>query len=137
MANPSPDDKVYGKYGLRNTFSVPDQVPLPFASCDKRTIEFIGCKRVLIKQAGSGLDKRQCSLQLLIRPMGVQPRPCLISRGPPVPKGAKRLKKRSIEMAQHALAANSVDVRSGRSALGLILTLTLVWIGGKTSLGRL
>ena len=34
-----------------------------------------------IKQPGSGLDKRQATLQLLIRGEGQQPKPVLIFRG--------------------------------------------------------
>ena len=56
-------------------------VPLPFASSHKRTIEFLGTQRVWIKQPGSGLDKRQATLQLLIRGEGRQPKPVLIFRG--------------------------------------------------------
>jgi hypothetical protein len=70
----------YGKYDPYNTFNV-DQHPLPFASCDPCTLEFIGTERVWIKQPGSGLDKRQATLQLLVRPLGRQPLPCLLFRG--------------------------------------------------------
>jgi hypothetical protein len=71
---------VYGKYGLLRTFSL-DQVPLPFASDDPITLEYIGTRRVWIKQLGSGLEKRQCTLQLCIRPIGKQCEPCLLFRG--------------------------------------------------------
>ena len=75
-------DGKYGKYGLYNTFNV-DQVPLPFASDNKMTIDYIGSRRVWIRSPGSGLEKRQCTLQLLIRPMDQQPVPCLIFKGTP------------------------------------------------------
>ena len=51
---------AYGLFGLYNSFNA-DHVPLPFASADPRTIEFIGTERVWIKQPGSGLDKRQAT----------------------------------------------------------------------------
>jgi hypothetical protein len=88
MRHPS-TDRRWGKYGLCNTFNV-DQVPLPFASSDPRTLEFVGTKRVWIKQLGSGLDKRQATLQLLIRPCGKQPRPTLLFRGRAKPQGNGR-----------------------------------------------
>jgi hypothetical protein len=78
--HPDQNDQVWGKFGPRYTFNV-DQVPLPFASTQKRTIEFMGTQRVWIKQPGSGLDKRQATLQLLIRGEGKQPKPVLIFRG--------------------------------------------------------
>jgi hypothetical protein len=75
-------DVRYGMYGPYNTLDV-DQVPLPFASADPSTLEFIGTQRVWIKTPGSGLDKRQATLQLLIRALGKQPKPCLLFRGCP------------------------------------------------------
>ena len=62
LRNKSAADGKFGKFGVSHTFNV-DQVPLPFASSDPRTLEFIGAKRVWIKQPGSGLDKRQATLQ--------------------------------------------------------------------------
>jgi hypothetical protein len=97
--DPATDTK-FGKFGLNNTFNV-DQVPLPFASADPRTLEFIGTKRVWVKQPGSGLDKRQCTLQLLIRPLGKQPKPVLIFRGAVVPKRACDRRKRELEVARY------------------------------------
>lgn len=79
----------FGKYGPYNTFNV-DQHPLPFASCDPCTLDFIGTERVWIKQPGSGLDKRQATLQLMVRPLGPQPLPCLLFRGAMEPNGPKR-----------------------------------------------
>jgi hypothetical protein len=78
--NPDPKDLIWGKFGPRNTLNV-DQVPLPFAATSTRTIEFLGTQRVWIKQPGSGLDKRQATLQLMIRAEGKQPKPVLIFRG--------------------------------------------------------
>jgi hypothetical protein len=96
MRHSKPTDTKYGKFGLFNTFNV-DQVPLPFASADPRTVEFIGTKRVWIKQPGSGLDKRQATLQLLIRPKGKQPKPTLLFRGQATPKRACDRRKREEE----------------------------------------
>jgi hypothetical protein len=75
-------------------------VQLPFASADPCTLEFIGTERVWIKQPGSGLDQRQATLQLCIRALGVQPRPCLIFRGNPKPI-LWRKKKREKEEAEY------------------------------------
>ena len=58
----------YGKFNPYNTFNV-DKHPLPFASADPSTLEFIGTERVLIREPGSGLSTRQLKLQLLIRPL--------------------------------------------------------------------
>jgi hypothetical protein len=100
MQHPAADSESetakYGAFGLHNSFNV-DQVPLPFASADPRTIEFMGTERVWIKQPGSGLDKRQATLQLLIRPLGTQPRPCLLFRGHAKPKRACDRRKREEE----------------------------------------
>jgi hypothetical protein len=85
LLHPKGTDTKFGAFGPYNTFNV-DQVPLPFASSDPRTLEFIGCQRVWIKQPGSGLDKRQATLQCLIRPLGKQPKPTLLFRGNPVLK---------------------------------------------------
>ena len=71
------------------TFNV-DQVPLPFVVDDAITMEFTGANRVWVKQLGSGLDKRQATLQLLIRAEGVQPKPCLIFRGKPTHSGKRK-----------------------------------------------
>ena len=100
MNNPSDTDPVFGKFGTSNTFNV-DQVPLPFTSSDPRTLEFIGTQRVWVKQPGAGLDKRQCTLQLLIRPLGKQPKPVLIFRGALVPKRACDRRKREEESKRY------------------------------------
>ena len=75
-------DKLFGLYPPNRTFNV-DQVPLPFVVDNEITMDFTGTKRVWVKQMGSGLDKRQATLQLLIRGQGEQPKPCLIFRGKP------------------------------------------------------
>jgi hypothetical protein len=87
---------TYGEFDPYNTLNV-DQHPLPFASTDPCTLEFIGTQRVWIKQPGSGLDKRQCTLQLLVRPLGKQPLPCLLFRGLPVPTQEFRRDIRDLE----------------------------------------
>lgn len=87
----------YGKFGLYNTLNA-DQVPLAFANDDPITIEFAGADRVWIRQAGSGLDKRQATLQLVIRPMGKQMPPCLLFKGSPNLTG-KALQNRQKEVA--------------------------------------
>lgn len=84
-AAPDEDDSVFGKFGELTTFNV-NQVPMPFASSDPRTLEFLGTRRVWVKAPGSGLDKRQGTLQLAIRPRGRQPKPCLLFRGTPTKK---------------------------------------------------
>jgi hypothetical protein len=43
-------------------------------------MDFVGAKRVWVTQIGSGLDKRQATLQLCIRARGEQPKSCLIFR---------------------------------------------------------
>lgn len=70
----------WGKWGPRVIYNV-DQVPLPFASDSPTTLETKGTKNVWLRQIGSGLDKRQCTLQLCIRPLGRQPVPTLVFRG--------------------------------------------------------
>lgn len=78
--HPDQKDPIWGIFGPKNTLNI-DQIPLPFASSSKCTIEFLGTQRVWLKQPGSGLDKRQATLQLLIRGEGKQPKPVLIFRG--------------------------------------------------------
>jgi hypothetical protein len=89
--------KRYGQYDLLHTFNV-DQVPMPFANGDPRTLEFVGAERVWVKSAGAGLEKRQCTLQLLIRPVGRQPIPCIIFRGKHTHTRKGDKKKRAAEM---------------------------------------
>ena len=70
----------WGGYGPHATFNV-DQVPLPFAVDNKRTLDMKGKERIWIAQLGSDLDKRQATLQLCIRALGQQPIPVIIFRG--------------------------------------------------------
>jgi hypothetical protein len=92
--------EIYCKYGPYNTLNV-DQHPLPFASNDPCTLEFVGTQRVWIRQPGSGLDKRQATLQLLVRALGRQPKPCLLFKGAPVPGEQWRKHVRAAEMLQY------------------------------------
>ena len=54
-----------------------DQSPLPFVLDFKKTYDYIEPKdkhhNTWISQPGSGLDKRQCSLQVMFRATGKQP----------------------------------------------------------------
>ena len=61
----------YGRFRLQNRFNV-DQVPLPFVVSMNTTWEEKGTHRVWIKHTGSGLDKRQASLQICVRAEGKQ-----------------------------------------------------------------
>ena len=70
----------WGKWGPGVIYNV-DQVPLPFASDSPTTLELEGTKNVWLLQIGSGLDKRQCTLQLCVRALGRQPVPTLVFRG--------------------------------------------------------
>ena len=101
MAGPLDEfDTKYGKYGPYNTLDV-DQVPMPFVSADPCTLEFIGTQRVWIKTPGSGLDKRQCTLQLMIRALGKQAKPCLLFRGKAEQSRDHDLRARALEEAQY------------------------------------
>ena len=107
-ANPDDVDLVFGEFGEYNTFDV-DQVPMPFASSDPRTLEFHGVERVWVKAPGSGLDKRQGTLQLVIRPLGRQPKPCLLFRGTPTAK-MKRDYDRKNRETEEGLYDPDIDV---------------------------
>ena len=64
-----------------------DQTPCPFAFNTKRTYHLFEKgtdqhkEKVWISQPGSGLDKRQCTLQVCFRPSGPQPKLAIIFRG--------------------------------------------------------
>jgi len=78
-------DQKWGRFRPTNRFNV-DQSPLPFVIDHKRTYEIIEKKKqrynkVWIQQPGSGLDKRQCTLQVCIRAEGEQPKLAIIFRG--------------------------------------------------------
>ena len=61
------------------------QVPLPFAATGKHTLDFKGAKKVHVAQPGSGLDKRQATLQICFNAHGegkcLQPPVGIIFRG--------------------------------------------------------
>ena len=59
-------DRKYGRWMPKQRFNV-DQVPLPFVVEQERTYDFSGSKERWVSQPGSGLDKRQATLQLLDR----------------------------------------------------------------------
>jgi hypothetical protein len=99
--NPSDEDEVLGIYNLYTTFNV-DSVPLPFCSVSKTTIDKHGATRVSIICAGSGLDKRQATLHLCIRPFGEQPWPTIILKGAMTKDGKEDTKKRAEEMEKFA-----------------------------------
>ncbi len=80
-------DAKWGKFRPEQRLNV-DQSPLPFAMDVKKTYEMVEPKnpenryhKVWISQPQSGLDKRQCTLQLCLRPTGQQPRLAVIFRG--------------------------------------------------------
>lgn len=88
-------DAKWGRFPPSSQFNV-DQSPLPFVIDHKRTYEVIENKeqrynKVWIQQPGSGLDKRQCTLQVCIRAEGEQPRLAIIFRG--TGKGIKEIEK--------------------------------------------
>ena len=65
-------------------FDVNQKSP-PFAITTKRTYELVKkgdrYHKVWISQPGSGLEKRQCTLQVCFRPTGKQPKLAIIFRG--------------------------------------------------------
>ena len=64
-------DQTYGRWLPKNRLNV-DQVPLPFVVEQDQRYEFEGNKQVWISQPGSGLDKRQATLQLCLKAEGEQ-----------------------------------------------------------------
>ena len=59
-----------------------DQTPLPFVLDDDRTYDITGAEEVWCSSGASGLDKRQCTVQLTVFGDGVsRVRPTLIFRG--------------------------------------------------------
>ena len=79
-------NEKWGRFLPEQRFNV-DQSPLPFCVNMKKTYhKFDEGKshrhdKVWISQPGSGLDKRQCTLQVCFRPTGVQPKLAIIFRG--------------------------------------------------------
>ena len=79
-------DKKWGRFPLKKRINV-DQISLPFVVESKRTYEIPMSKgkerrdhRVWVAQPGSGLDKRQATLQVCFNPEGMV-KPALIFRG--------------------------------------------------------
>ena len=59
-----------------------DQTPLPFTFTNVPTYETKGAKTVRVQGGNSGLDKRQCTVQLTLFADGVpQVKPLVIFRG--------------------------------------------------------
>ena len=88
-------DQKWGRFLPKQRFNV-DQCPLPFVITTKRTYELVqkGDRyyKVWISQPGSGLEKRQCTLQVCFHPTGKQPKLAIIFRGKrkTIHKGGKR-----------------------------------------------
>ena len=56
-----------------------DQTPLLFVLDDNRTYDTVGAKEIWVRSGQSGLDKRQCTVQLTVFGDGVcRLRPTLI-----------------------------------------------------------
>ena len=74
-------DKKWGRWLPTNRWNV-DQVPLPFINEQATTYADKGSKAVWVAQPSSGLDKRQATLQLMIRAEGEQTvKPTVVFRG--------------------------------------------------------
>jgi hypothetical protein len=59
-----------------------DQTPISFEFLDNRTYDTTGVKTVFVKQTGSGWDRRQATLQILVHADGIQRcKPLLIFHG--------------------------------------------------------
>ena len=59
-----------------------DQTPISFEFLDKRTYDTIGVRTVFLKQTGSGWDRRQATLQILVYADSIQKyKPLLIFHG--------------------------------------------------------
>ena len=43
-----------------------DQTPLPFVPDDSRTYDTVGAKEIWVRSGQSGLEKRQCTVQLIV-----------------------------------------------------------------------
>eukprot|EP00903_Cladosiphon_okamuranus_P011389 g10732.t1 len=70
----------YGQFQLDERFDV-DQVPLPFVNGLATTWEVQGSTRVVISQPFPGLEKRQCTMQVIFGPRKRVMRIALIFRG--------------------------------------------------------
>jgi len=72
---------IYGRFSAASMFAM-DQIPLPFVLDNKRTMSEQGQPVFLRVPKGSGLDKRQASIQVCLRAEGEQVvRVALIFRG--------------------------------------------------------
>ena len=59
-----------------------DQTPISFEFLDGRTYGTIGSRKVFVKQTGSGWDRRQATLQILVHADSIQRcKPLLIFQG--------------------------------------------------------
>ena len=59
-----------------------DQTPLSFEFLNNKTYNTIGARTVFLKQTGSGWDRRQATLQILVHADGIQRcKPLLIFHG--------------------------------------------------------
>ncbi|KAI6651300.1 hypothetical protein LOD99_5266 [Oopsacas minuta] len=77
----------WDRYAPEQRFNV-DQSPCPFVINTKKTYEMLEKNnpnnrehKVWTSQLGSGLDKRQCTLQVCFQPTGKQPRVVITSNG--------------------------------------------------------
>ena len=74
-------ERIRGKFHLKHIANM-DQTPLPFVLDDNRTYDTVGAKELWVRSGQSGLDKRQCTVQLTVFGDGVcRLRPTLIFRG--------------------------------------------------------
>ena len=74
-------ERMRGNYALCDIANM-DQTPLPFVLDDGMTYDSKGAKEVWFASGSSGLEKRQCSLQLTIFGDGIsRVRPTIIFRG--------------------------------------------------------
>ena len=87
LAAPADGEEVrdVGRFCLHQIANM-DQTPLPFCFTDGTTYDQTGAQTVWVRGAASGLDKRQCTVQLTIFADGVaRVKPLIIFRG----KGAR------------------------------------------------
>ena len=73
--------KEVGRFGLHQIANM-DQTPLPFCFTDGTTYDQTGAQTVWVRGGASGLDKRQCTVQLTIFADGrARVKPLIIFRG--------------------------------------------------------
>ena len=58
-------ERISGKFQLKDIANM-DQTPLPFILDDNRTYDTVGAKEIWVRIGQSGLDKRQCTVQLTV-----------------------------------------------------------------------